>query len=113
MLKVPYVASAAVTRFPTVDSMGYILYSSEVRRIEPRRVVCIDSGIGLEIPDDYYGRLTGVRGDCCLRVIGGVIDADYRGPVKVPVYNFGPDAADINIGDPIARLTINRIERPL
>jgi dUTP pyrophosphatase len=42
----------------------------------------------------------------------GVIDADYRGPLKVILFNFGDADFAIKQGDRIAQLIIERIYTP-
>ncbi len=42
-------------------------------------------------------------------VFAGVIDAGYRGEVKVCLYNSGKDAVEIKIGDRIAQLLVQRL----
>jgi hypothetical protein len=39
----------------------------------------------------------------------GVVDADYRGPVGVVLFNFGPHDFEINVGDRIAQLILEQI----
>jgi dUTP pyrophosphatase len=42
----------------------------------------------------------------------GVIDADYRGPLKVILFNFSDQDFAIKEGDRIAQLIIERIYNP-
>lgn len=42
----------------------------------------------------------------------GVIDCDYRGPVKVVLYNFSGEDYTINAGDRVAQLIIEVISTP-
>ncbi len=42
----------------------------------------------------------------------GVIDADYRGPVKVLLFNHGESDFEVKEGDRIAQLVIERIYTP-
>ena len=42
----------------------------------------------------------------------GVIDADYRGPVKVLLFNFGNLEFEIKEGDRVAQLVLERIYTP-
>jgi hypothetical protein len=39
----------------------------------------------------------------------GVVDADYRGPVGVVLFNFGPTDFVIEVGDRIAQLILERV----
>ena len=42
----------------------------------------------------------------------GVIDADYRGQVRVLLFNHGEKDFEIKIGDRIAQLVLERIYTP-
>jgi dUTP pyrophosphatase len=39
----------------------------------------------------------------------GVIDADYRGPVKVLLFNFGENEFEVKEGDRVAQLIVERV----
>ena len=43
-------------------------------------------------------------------VFAGVIDAGYRGEVKVCLYNSGSDTVEIEEGDRIAQLLIQKVD---
>lgn len=65
---------------------GYDIFTDEELMIESNQTVAISTGIALEIPDGYYGRLKGRSGltlKSPLRVLEGTIDSSYRGEVKV------------------------------
>ena len=83
----------------------------------------VSTGLSIEIPDGYYGRLTGRSGltsKTPLRVQEGTIDAGYRGEIKVicdvkskhKICDEGGFAVDadgfyaIETGDKIAQLII-------
>jgi dUTP pyrophosphatase len=39
----------------------------------------------------------------------GVIDADYRGPVKVLLFNLSGDEFKVDAGDRVAQLIVERV----
>jgi len=39
----------------------------------------------------------------------GVVDADYRGPVGVVLFNFGKEDFQVNIGDRVAQLILEQV----
>jgi dUTP pyrophosphatase len=45
-------------------------------------------------------------------VMAGVIDADYRGPVKVALLNTSRERVEFSVGDRIAQLILEKIETP-
>lgn len=70
--------------FPT--EAGFDIFTDEEITIESNQTVAISTGIALEIPDGYYGRLKGRSGltlKSPLRVLEGTIDSSYRGEVKI------------------------------
>lgn len=42
----------------------------------------------------------------------GTIDADYRGEIGVIIYNSSPFLSKVNVGERIAQLVVNKVERP-
>lgn len=75
----------------------------------------VDTGISVEIPVGWYGRVaprSGLAVKNGIDVLAGVIDAPYRGPVKVCLINLssGYTAHDFRweAGDRIAQLIVER-----
>lgn len=65
---------------------GFDVFADEDVTIHNGETVAISTGIALEIPDGYYGRLkarSGLTLNSGLRVQEGTIDSSYRGEVKV------------------------------
>lgn len=88
---------------------GYDLYSTETVTIRPHETVMIDTGLAMEIPMGYFGAIfarsglatkQGLRPANCV----GVIDSDYRGPIKVALHNDTDEGRYVNEGDRIAQL---------
>ena len=42
----------------------------------------------------------------------GVIDADYRGPLKIPLFNLSETDFSVSEGDRVAQLILERIYTP-
>jgi dUTP pyrophosphatase len=92
---------------------GYDLYAIESQIIYNNSQAIIKIGIATAIPVGYYGRIA-PRSSMALKNIfvnGGVIDSDYRGEIKVILFNFGIDY-EINAGDRVAQLIIEKIITP-
>lgn len=69
----------------------------------------IETGIAVQIPEGYYGKVearSGLSFKLEVETGAGVIDSDYRGQVKVKIYNFGAYHLDIKKGERIAQLII-------
>lgn len=74
----------------TAGAAGYDLYACEGATIGARAgPVGVQTRIAVEIPPGYYGRIACRSSLAALGidVLGGVIDADYRGPVTVILIN--------------------------
>ena len=70
---------------------GYDLTSIESLVVEPKGKSLVATGIAMEIPIGNYGRVaprSGLSVKNFIHIGAGVIDADYRGEVKVLLYNF-------------------------
>jgi dUTP pyrophosphatase len=84
--------------------------------IEPRDFCTIPTGISIEIPQGYEAQVRPRSGLAKNHGIGivnspGTIDADYRGEVKVILYNLGSSPFRVKNRDRIAQLVFSRVER--
>lgn len=67
------------------------------------------------IMDKYYLRIaprSGLAVKSGLTTGAGVIDSDYRGIVKVLLFNHGDEDYEVRAGDRIAQMIMERIMRP-
>ncbi len=93
---------------------GYDLMSVEDSIVPSRGKVLIATGLSMAIPIGNYGRIaprSGLAAKNFIDVGAGVIDADYRGEVKVLLFNFGETDFKIKQGDRIAQLIIEKYTR--
>ncbi|KAI7333909.1 hypothetical protein KC315_g4005 [Hortaea werneckii] len=70
---------------------GYDLYASKETTVPARGKVLADTDISIAVPAGTYGRVaprSGLASKHSIDVGAGVIDADYRGPLKVLLFNF-------------------------
>lgn len=107
------------TRAHSTDA-GLDLYSPIDAEVIPRwsgsweNSVSIDTGVHIQIPEGYYGKLESKSG---LNVkhgltCTGVIDSGYTGSIVVKLYNNSNTRYKINAGDKIAQLIILKCELP-
>lgn len=71
----------------------------------------IETGIKAEIPEGYVGLVFARSGLACKQGLApankvGVIDSDYRGEIKVALYNHSNEAKVVKKGERIAQLVI-------
>lgn len=105
--------SACVPIRGTVGAAGYDLCASESITVPKRGRCLVSTGLQLMVPPRCYGRIaprSGLASKYAVDVGAGVIDADYRGEVKVLLINHGDTDFDVGIGDRVAQLIVERIE---
>jgi dUTP pyrophosphatase len=96
-------------------SAGYDIYSSEKTDIFPKGKGMIKTDIAIQVPKGHYGRVaprSSLAWKDFVDVGAGVIDEDYRGEVKVVLYNHGESLFHVKMGDRIAQLIIEKISYP-
>jgi len=93
-------------------SAGYDLYSSESTIVKPGDRSLVSTGLAIQVPPGCYGRIaprSGLAVKYGIDVGAGVIDEDYRGHVKVLLFNHGKEDFRISKGDRIAQLILEII----
>ena len=81
-----------------------------ILEVGERRV--ISTGIAVQIPLGYYGRLADRSGNAAkygLHILAGVIDCGYTGEIGVVLVNFGKEPVKIHPSDRIAQLVVTQI----
>jgi len=100
------------------EAAGLDLFSYDwAREIGPQRRANIRTGICMNIPRGYYGRIaprSGLASRHCIDVGAGVIDADFTGEIVVLLIN-NHHAKDFYVqhGDKIAQIVFEKIGTPL
>lgn len=91
---------------------GYDLYSSESAVIPAQGQGMVATDISIIVPVGTYGRVAPRSGLAVKHGIStgaGVIDADYRGEVKIVLFNHSKKDFEIKSGDRIAQLVLEQI----
>lgn len=92
---------------------GYDLYANLIEEIKilPQTSVTIGTGLAFELPENTFGAIfarsglaskQGLRPANCV----GVVDSDYRGEVKVALYNDSDFVRTITPNERIAQLVV-------
>ena len=107
---------AIIPKRATHHSAGYDVYSIEELVIPPGGQAIIPTGLSIAVPEGTYGRIAPRSGLAVKHAIGvgaGVIDRDYRGEVKVVLFNHHPSKYFlVHTGDRIAQLILECIHCP-
>lgn len=105
------------TKLPTrshANDAGLDLYAAEDYSIPAYGQANIGTGIKIALPAGYAGLIWDKSGLASqgFTILGGVIDAGYRGEIKVVFKNLSEDIYNIEAGQKIAQLLIQKIETP-
>jgi dUTP pyrophosphatase len=105
-------ATATMPTRATAGDAGLDLYASEAARLEPGARASVGTGLAIEIPEGHAGLVLPRSGWAAKHGISlvnapGLIDAGYRGEVRVLLLNTdGEEAFEISEGDRIAQLLV-------
>ena len=96
------------------NANGADLFALNDYTIETGKTVKIQTGIALELNDEYAGFIMARSGMACNRGLApankvGLIDTDYRGEIIVALHNHGEETQTVNAGDKVAQLLIIKL----
>ncbi|KKT81493.1 MAG: Deoxyuridine 5'-triphosphate nucleotidohydrolase [Candidatus Azambacteria bacterium GW2011_GWA1_44_9] len=106
---------AVVPSYAYAMDAGMDLFASEEIIVPVGGTAIVSTGIAMEIPEGYAGLIwdkSGLAVNHGLKTFGGVIDAGYRGEVKVGIRNFNSREYVIKAGNKVAQMLIQKIESP-
>lgn len=105
--------NAVIPTYGTALAAGADLYACIDNHImiAAHKTEIIDTGIGLEIPPGYVGLIYARSGLSIKEGLApankvGVIDADYRGEIKVALHNHSNESKIVNPKDRVAQIVI-------
>ena len=104
--------AAVLLKKNTINSAGYDLSSAVDAVVSANDKAIVPTDIAVAITEGTYGRIAprnGLAAKHHLAVGAGVIDADYRGNVRVVLFNHGNLDFHVSKGDRIAQLLLVRI----
>lgn len=93
---------------------GLDLYAADYYSIAPYQQALVATGIKMAIPEGYAGLIWDKSGlaNQGFKTMGGIIDAGYRGEIKVVFKNLSEDIYNIIPGQKIAQILIQKVELP-
>jgi len=102
--------SSMVPERQSIGAAGYDLHAAAESIIYPGSTASINVGIAVEIPHGCV-MLVMIRSSLALARLSlatgvSVIDSDYRGPIMLPILNYGDDVYTIKAGARIAQAVI-------
>ncbi len=93
---------------------GMDLFCSENISIEPNQRVQVSTGIAMEIPGGFVGLIwdkSGLSHKSGLKTLGGVIDSQYRGEIKIGIINLSDEIFHFEVGQKVAQMLIQKVEQ--
>lgn len=103
-------------RYARADDAGLDLHAARDVALEPGERALVETGVAVAIPPGWAG-LVLPRSGLALRhgvtVLNapGLVDAGYRGEIKVLLINHGRERATLQRGDRIAQFVIQSVGR--
>lgn len=105
-------ADAIVPTYAYESDAGFDLFSVEEIIITAGKWATIPTGLALEIPLGYVGLVwdkSGLSFKNGLKSLGGVIDAGYRGEIKICLVNLSKEDCFLPKGSKVAQILIQPV----
>ncbi|MBI2572993.1 dUTP diphosphatase [Candidatus Woesearchaeota archaeon] len=105
---------AILPQYAHAGDAGLDFFSNEHVTILPNERHAVATGIAMAIPFGYVGLLwdrSGLAVKNGIKLLGGVIDASYRGEIKIIMYNTGTEPLVITKGMKIAQMLIQQYQQ--
>jgi dUTP pyrophosphatase len=101
--------------YARADDAGLDLRAAEAVTLAPGARALVPTGVALAIPAGFAGFVVprsglALRHGVTLLNTPGLIDAGYRGEIKVLLVNHGGEPVVLNRGDRVAQLVVQRVE---
>jgi dUTP pyrophosphatase len=102
--------------YASEGAAGLDLRAAHDAVLQPGERALIATGVAVALPEGHEAQVRprsglAVRYGITVLNAPGTIDSDYRGEIKVPMINHGPDAFQIRRGDRIAQMVVTPVCR--
>ncbi len=104
----------ALPEYASASAAGADLRASQTVTLAPGARALVSTGVRVALPDGHVGLIwprSGLAVRHGLDTLAGVIDADYRGEVRVALVNHGSEPLTLEAGERIAQLLIQPVAR--
>ena len=111
IMRLPNGEGLELPSYATSGAAGLDLRAAEAATLKPGSRVLMPTGIAIALPTRHEAQVRprsglAVKHGVTVLNAPGTIDEDYRGEIKVPMINHGPDDFIIQRGDRIAQMVI-------
>lgn len=108
----------ALPEYKTKSSAGMDIRANidEPIMLKPLERKLVPTGLFIELPDGYEAQMRPRSGlalneGITLLNTPGTIDADYRGEIRIILVNLSHEVAQVNDGDRVCQMVINKVEQ--
>jgi dUTP pyrophosphatase len=113
-IKIKRDAGAILPDYSHDGDAGLDIYSNQEVIIKPGEIKSVDTGLYFEIPKGYVGLVWdkgGIAFNHGIKTMAGVVDAGYRGELKIVLANHSKKDFEVKNSMKIAQLLIQEIEK--
>ncbi|MCH1883020.1 dUTP diphosphatase [Agrococcus sp. ARC_14] len=110
------ITGSPVPAYAHPGDAGADIHAAESLTLEPGRRALVATGIAIALPEGFAAFIhprSGLAAKHGITIVNapGTVDAGYRGEIKVNLLNTGSEPHRIEVGDRIAQLIVQRVER--
>jgi len=111
----PFTSNATIPTRGSAHSAGLDLSCAEERIIPAGRCGVVTTDLGVELPLGTYGWVTSRSGLAAKGIVvqGGIIDSDYRGDIRIILYNQTDTDFVVRKYDRVAQMIVQSFKFPL
>jgi len=106
---------AKIPSFAHPGDAGMDLFTLQTVVVQPNERVQIGTGIAMEIPEKCVGLIwdkSGLSHTHGIKTLGGVVDAGYRGEIKIGIVNLSDTPYTFEAGHKVAQMLIQKVKHP-
>ena len=113
-IKIKKLKDVILPQYQSKDASGLDVHSAEDVKIKAGSFAAVSTGIAVEISSGYEIQIRPRSGLALKYGIGilnspGTIDADYRGEIKVILFNMSKQDFEIRKGERIAQMVVSEV----
>lgn len=104
---------ARIPEYAHASDAGLDLYTVAPVTIAPGERVQVPTGLVVVVPDGFVGLVwdkSGLSHKHGLKMLGGVLDAGYRGELMVGIVNLSDEIYVLEAGHKVAQLLVQKVE---
>lgn len=105
---------AVLPQYAHPGDAGMDFFSNEELNLKPGERRLVLTGISMAIPENYVGLIwdkSGIAANFGIKTMAGVVDASYRGEIKILLRNTSQEEFKVEKGMKIAQMLIQPVEQ--